>query len=308
MPSYLHELLLALFRNHPASATDLLRELAVELPEHDELRTEASDINDLRPAEYRADSVLFLVRESQYVLGVIVEVQLGCDPDKPFAWPAYIANLRARHRCPVCLLVVTVEESVSQWAGRLIDLGPGSQCRPFVVGPSNTPVVTEPEDAEKNVELAVLSAIEHGQISDTALAARIASVAIVASAGIDSERCRLYHDLILTSLAKNARQTIEDTMNSPKHEFRDETLRRWEAEGIAAGMAKGMAQGMAQGKVEGKAEGRIELILELLARRFGPLEDGIQTRVRCAQEAQLGAVTERMMTAQTLEQALGSLY
>ena len=161
-------------------------------------------------------------------------------------------------------------------------------------------MVTEPEDGEINVELAVLSAIEHGQISDTALAARIASVAIVASAGIDSERCRLYHDLILTSLAANALQTIEDTMNSPKHEFRNETLRRWEAEATAAGMEKGIT--------EGKAEGRIELLLELLARRFGPLEDGIQTRVRCAPEAQLGAVTEQLLTAQTLEQALGSLY
>jgi hypothetical protein len=72
MPSYLHELLLTLFRNHPASATDLLRGLEVQLPEHDEVRTESSDISDLKPAEYRADSVLFLVRESQYVLGIVV--------------------------------------------------------------------------------------------------------------------------------------------------------------------------------------------------------------------------------------------
>src|SRR5438552_3825684 len=107
MPSYLHELLLDLFRNHSASAADLLRELEVQLPEHDEVRTESSDINDLKPTEYRADLVLFLVRQSQKVLGVIVEVQLGRNDDKPYSWPAYIANLRARHRCPVCLLVIT---------------------------------------------------------------------------------------------------------------------------------------------------------------------------------------------------------
>jgi hypothetical protein len=28
------------------------------------------------------------------VLGIIVEVQTGCDGDKPYPWPAYIANLR----------------------------------------------------------------------------------------------------------------------------------------------------------------------------------------------------------------------
>ena len=67
-------------------------------------------------------------------------------------------------------------------------------------------------------------------------------------------------------------------------------------------------EGKAEGLIEGRMEGRVELILELLARRFGPLPDSIQTRVRCAQEMELGALTERMLTAQTLEQALGSLY
>jgi hypothetical protein len=83
MPSYLHELLLVLFRNRSGSAADLLRELDVQLPEYDEVRTESSDISDLKPAEYRADLVLFLVRESQKVLGAhrtLHEVpQLGTD-------------------------------------------------------------------------------------------------------------------------------------------------------------------------------------------------------------------------------------
>jgi hypothetical protein len=132
MPSYLHELLLLLFRNRSGSAADLLRELDVQLPEYDEIRADSSDLSDLRPAEYRADLVLLLMRGSQKVLGVIVEVQLGRDEDKPYAWPAYIANLRARHRCPVCLLVITIEDAVARWAGRSIDLGPGTRCKPWV--------------------------------------------------------------------------------------------------------------------------------------------------------------------------------
>ena len=112
----------------------------------------------------------------------------------------------------------------------------------------------------------------------------------------DSQRSRLYHDLILISLGTSAHQTFEDTMNSPKYEYRSELLRRY------------VGEGRQEGLIKGRMEGRVDLILELLARRFGPLEDEIQTRVRCAQEAQLGAVTDRMMTAQTLEQALGSLY
>src|ERR1700760_3814137 len=101
MSSYLHELLILLFRNRSGSAAELLREAEVLLPEYDEIRVESSDLGNLRPAEYRADLVLFLVQGAQKVLGVIVEVQLTCDEEKPYAWPAYIANLRGRHRCPV---------------------------------------------------------------------------------------------------------------------------------------------------------------------------------------------------------------
>jgi hypothetical protein len=56
------------------------------------------------------------------------------------------------------------------------------------------------------------------------------------------------------------------------------------------------------------AQGRLELTLELLALRFGPLPDAAQTRVRSAQGAELAAVVERMLTAHTLEEALGPLY
>jgi hypothetical protein len=281
MPSYLHELLLLLFRNRSESAADLLRELAVQLPEYDEVRAESSDLNDLRSAEYRADLVLFLVRGSHKVLGVIVEVQLGRDEDKPYAWPAYIANLRARHRCPVCLLVITIEDAVARWAGRSIELGPGTRCAPWVVGPSNTPAVTGLQDAAENVELAVLSAIEHGQSTDIPLAVRIASAAIVASADIDAERSRLYLDLILISLSENAPEAIEATMNSLGYEYQSDFARRY------------------------VTQGRVETVLKQLALRFGPLTEAAQARIRSAQGAYLDAVTERVLTAKTLEEALG---
>ena len=175
MPSYLHESLVVLFRNRSESAPDLLRELHVQLPEFDGICPESTDINDLNPAEYRADLVLFLVRKSEKLLGVIVEVQLSRDKDKHYAWPAYVANLRARHRCPVCLLVVTTRESVAGWAEKPIDLGPGTLCKPWVIRPSNTPMIVELQDAQKSLELAVLSAVVHSQNPDTELATRVAS-------------------------------------------------------------------------------------------------------------------------------------
>ena len=44
------------------------------------------------------------------------------------------------------------------------------------------------------------------------LAARVASVVIRASAGIDAERSRLYLDLILISLSEHTQEAIRDTM------------------------------------------------------------------------------------------------
>jgi hypothetical protein len=287
MPSYVHQLLLLLFRNRSRSAADLLRELDVQLPGYDEVRIDSSDLSDLRPAEYQADLVLFLLRGRHKVLGVIVEVQLGRDEDKPYTWPAYVANLRARYRCPVCLLVITIEEAVARWARKSIELGPGSRCSPWVVGPSNTPAVTERRDAEENVELSVLSAIEHGQSTDITLATRIASAAVLASAGLDAERSRLYLDVILLSLSQSVRHEVLQVMNSLGYEYQGDSARHYVA--------------------KGRTEGRVEIVLKQLALRFGPLAEEVHSLLRSAPDSELDAVAERVVSAQTLEEALAPL-
>jgi hypothetical protein len=44
-----------------------------------------------------------------------------------------------------------------------------------------------------------------------------------------------------------------------------------------------------------------------MALRFGPLTEAHQTRVRGARDAQLDAMTEQILTAKTLEEALSQL-
>jgi hypothetical protein len=250
------------------------------------VRIESADVNNLKSVEYRADLVLFLSRGSRYVLGIIVEVQLRRDDRNCYAWPAYVANLRARHRCAVCLLVITAEDSVARWAGRSIDLGPGGQLTPWVIGPSNTPVVTEIQQARKNVELAVLSAIEHRNQPDTELAKCIVTTAITAASEIDDERGALYFDLI-HAFFKSTPKVLEESMTSIALKYQSDFARRYVAQGIA--------------------EGQLEIIVELLATRFGPLPESIQTRVRGASTEQMHAVGRKVLTAQTLEEALGAL-
>src|SRR3569833_1174081 len=256
MPSNLHEWILELFRNRSATVPDLLRNLDVSLPEYDGTRVEMPNVNSLRPVEYAADLVVFLARGSRYVFGVVVEVQLSRDEDKPYVWPVYVANLRARHRCPVGLLIVTAEESVARWAARSIDLGPGAQWTPWVIGPSNTPVVTEIEEGRENPELAVFSAIQHGRKDDTELAKRIVASAIAAARDIDDERTTLFLDYIHTSF-KGAPQALEDAMSSLLFKYQSDFARRYVAQGYA------------------------EIILVLLASCFGLLAVSFLSRVRC---------------------------
>jgi hypothetical protein len=219
---------------------------------------------------------------NQKELGIIVEMQLHENEQKRYSWPAYVTNLRARHRCPACLLVVTVEERVARWAAEPIPLGPGNYFTPCAIGPSNTPRITEPCIAAENVELAVLSAIEHAEHENTELAARIASTAIHASEAVDAERARLYLDLILMSLSENALQAVQ-SMNSLGFEYRSDFARKY------------------------VAEGRVDIVLKQLALRFGPLQQDTQAKIRAASDAKLGAVAEKLLTAASLADALKPL-
>ena len=296
MPSLPHELILALFRNHSETAADLLIGLNAQVPEYDEIRTDSSDLSELTPTEYRADLVLFLLKGSRKTLGIVVEVQLRRDEKKRYSWPVYVANLRARHRCPVCLLVITRENSVARWARRSIDLGPGTRCQPWVLGPSNMPAITELEQAEANVELAFLSAIEHARDPNITLFTQIYSAAIDAGErNLDEERYELYLDLLTHYLEEGAPRAFRVIMNSPAFEYKSNFARR------------NFDRGKRAGREEGRIQERVELVLKIMTFRFGTLTKETQTRVRGARDALSDKFLKQMMRAETIEQVLGLL-
>ncbi len=293
MPSYLHEALLLLFRNRPGLAPELLRDaLQVDLPPYTQARIESTDLTEIEPAEYRADLVVLLLNDTS-VLGVIVEAQLSRDERKRFAWPVYVTNLRARLRCPVCLLVVTTNESVARWAGKPIELGAGNVFTPQVLHPSGIPEITDSDQALADPELAVLSSMAHGHDADTDKAVRIAFVAQSASESLDDDRSQLYLDLILSSLSEVARRALQ-AMNPAKYEYQSEFARKYFSQGIEKGVA------------QGRAEGRADLILRQLSKRFGPLTDEAQQRIAKASIDELDTIGERLLTAQTLHEAIGT--
>jgi len=54
------------------------------------------------------------------------------------------------------------------------------------------------------------------------------------------------------------------------------------------------------------AQGRAEIVLELLASRYGQLSTAVAARVHGASATDLGAIAQRVLTAQNLDEALGT--
>ncbi|MGK3985482.1 hypothetical protein WME99_20720 [Sorangium sp. So ce136] len=254
MPSVTHEALVELFKNRPTLAAEMLHDaLGHPVPAFTEARVEASDLTEIVPSDRRADViVVLLVGEPQGpAMAIVVEVQLGVDPDKPYVWPVYVTQTRARHRCPTWLLAVTVDAEIARWCARSIDMGhPGLTLTPLVLGPAGVPVVTDAEQAKAAPEVVVLSAMAHGQ-SEAAEGIGVAFLA--ALAGLDEERRTLYWDLVLSSMNEAARRTLEAMMKSG-YEYQSEFARSYVAKGMEKGIEKGREEGLREGLLKAKAQ------------------------------------------------------
>ncbi|AUX36429.1 hypothetical protein SOCE836_086360 [Sorangium cellulosum] len=230
MPSIAHEALVELFKNRPTLAAEMLQSaLGQRIPTFQEARVESSDLTEIVPSDRRADLVVVLVGAQQRpAMGIVVEVQLGVDPDKPYVWPVYMAQTRAQHRCPTRLLVVTTDPAMARWCSRPIHTGhPGWTLRPLVLGPEGVPVVTDAQQAKAAPEVVVLSAMAHGH---SGVGEAIGVAFLAAAAGLDEERRAVYGDLVLSSMNEAARRTLEAMMKSG-YVFQSEFARSYVAKG-----------------------------------------------------------------------------
>jgi hypothetical protein len=287
MPTSLHEAYVEAFRHRPDLTPRLLRDaLGVTVPSHIQARLESGELTELVPTEYRADVVVALTGHDRSgrerpVLAVVVEVQLGRDPVKRWSWPVYIAGLRARLRCPVMLLVVCPDGAVAGWCGKSIDLGhPGLTLCPLVVGPSQIPVVTDPELAGQAPELALLSAVAHVADPDHPDRDRILKALVAGLTSVEKERSDLYSDIVLAALGPVVRRHVEALMGLlANYEYQSETFRRI----ISQGEAKAM--------------------LEVLDARGIPVSDEERMRIMaCTDPDQMRVWVRRAVTAQSVEE------
>ena len=212
MPSFEHNGLVEMFRENPSLALLLLEQiLHLPIPPHTSAAVVEAALDQLVPVEFRADLVIEVKQGDQVVFAIILEVQLGEDPAKKSTWPVYLTVTRARRQgCPACVLVVAPDAKVAAWAAKPIELGlPGDTIHPRVLGPPELPRVMDPAEVRRRPEIAVLSAMAHGN-EPGGLA--VVMAVLNGLVGFDEAMARVYRKLIYDALEEALRRKV-DQMN-----------------------------------------------------------------------------------------------
>jgi len=292
-PSLVHEGVIELLRNKPAFAASLLRELfQVEVPVFDEARLAEAALNQIVPVEFSADAVVLfdvVYREKKPVFGTVFEVQKERDARKRYTWPVYGVVARARYECPFVVTVVTPDPAVARWAAEPIALGGGMIYQVRVIGPDGVPLVTDPEQASHDPQLAVLSAVVHGG-GEVEAAVAVARTAVQAVLSMPEEQRLLYSSLIEKALSAAARKALAMEKQIEKF-FSDAHRLRFD-----------------QGKAEGKIEGKIEALLLILEQRGLAVTPDQQRRIlACTDIATLERWFARAFSAASADELLAAL-
>jgi hypothetical protein len=269
------------------------------VPPHASVVVVESSLDQLIPVEFRADLVLEL-RDANGGLGlaIVLGVQRDKDLDKEYSWPVYVTVVRAKKRCPTVVLVIAPDAEVAAWAARPIELGLGfGSLRPVVLGPASVPEVTDPAVAERETELAVLSAVAHGN-GPNGLA--VVQAALVALARLDREHAAVYFQIIWNALREPMRRALEALVMERQAEgetkFPPFVQRIFE---------RGIHEGRLEGELKGRLEGKRDTLLRLLARAGITLTDDEAARVKaCDDPALLDQWVDNVLGAKTASDVL----
>ncbi len=247
MPSPIHTTIVDLLEAHPEVLSYLL---GLQGP---------APVGPLVPANGTTSATFTIERrvDSAFLLGssdnpggfVLVEVQLGRDRDKVFAWALYVELARSRYRCEGALVVLTIQGRVRRWIERDIarrtgQLGSWRQLQPLVI-------------ALDEIAPAMLLRAEMPYLAPLAVAAHARSpdVAEIAGRAVDLTAMKSLPtplaieqlDAILAMVDAGLRAALEK--RAMKHpEFRSKFFRDLAAKFTAEGVAKGVARRRGKGR------------------------------------------------------------
>ncbi|KOX18366.1 hypothetical protein ADL05_07275 [Nocardiopsis sp. NRRL B-16309] len=192
------------------------------------------------------------------VLAIITEPQRKWDPHKPYSWPAYVANIRHRLRCPIALLVLTPTSALAQRYDEPIDLGCG-EIRPTVLALDTLKPITDREVAAEHPVLTAL-AIAANPTEDRAALEALS----VALNSLDTSTSSLYSDYVLAALSTAALGSLEEIVKLRDYEFKTELIGRPFREGETKGLGEAIVEVL---------EGRDLEVSDEVRQRIGAMAD-----------------------------------
>ncbi|MFI0820616.1 hypothetical protein ACH4TX_31410 [Streptomyces sp. NPDC021098] len=233
MVSSSHEALHRIFQEDTGAIVRALRKLlGVPFPDTSKTFVVSPDLTEIAPVERRVDTLLQVETEKHGTYLFAIESQSRRDKDKPAAWAYYLSYMYAKFGHQPVLIVLCPDDATARWAARPIILGlpshPSLTVRPLVLGPGNTPLITDAKEAARDVPLAVFSAITH---SKSANADAILKTLATTLDKIDTEQAMIYAELVEAGLGVTpARDLWRDLMSALLNFFRSEHAQRAFAE------------------------------------------------------------------------------
>ena len=293
MPTLEHDGIVDMFRDNPSLAPHLIEKLFhLTLPAHASVKVAESSLDQMLPIEFRADLVVELLNENgKPVLLIVLEMQRDEDPDKKYSWPVYVTVARSRKRCQALVLVVAPDEKVAAWAAEKIDVGLGlTTTQPLVLGPAVVPLVMDPVEAEQEPELAILSAVAHGN-GPNGLAVVTAALTALGRR-LDQEHAAVYFQIIYNALREPMRRALEALVME----------RQSEGKAVFPPFAQQLID---RGELKGRREAKREMLVRLLARAGIALTEEDRARIHaCEDGATLDRWVENVLGAKTAADVL----
>ncbi|MGW4301511.1 hypothetical protein ACWEHT_17285 [Streptomyces sp. NPDC004646] len=279
-----HEALHRIFQKDPALLTRALQQvLHVPFPEPREIAALNVDLTEIEPVERRVDTLLRAETDDGTYL-LVVESQGKIDERKRGSWPYYLSYLYEKYRCEPVLIVTTQSSATAKWAARPIRLGfrgwHSLTVRPLVLGPDNVPVIADERQAERDVPLAVLSAMTHGRGPQSAAILKSLASALKT---IDPENAAVFVQFVDSCLADpQAKQMWRDLMTAIQYFWRHPLAEQVREEG----------------REEGRVQSQRELIIRALECRALSVPDDVRDRVNaCEDPSQLDTWFQRAVHA-----------
>jgi hypothetical protein len=188
----------------------------------------------------------------------------------------------------------------------MLDLGLGlATLQPLVLGPATLPVLTDPTVATNEVELAVLSAMAHGNGPE---GIAVVEAAFLALGRLDREHGAVYFQIIWNAVREPMRRALEVLVMERQTEgkarfppFAEALIER----GAREGELRGKLEGIREGKLEGIREGKRDALLRLLTRAGIALTEDERARIHeCADPALLDRWMDNVLGAKTAADVL----